>query len=145
MWPASTYHPLVRLRAVPGLFLRPHAWATAERPSSGPGADLPRGGELEITVDVSAGTTTMFIRGQLDLVTMPLLAEQLTRVLAARPARLVLDLTRTGFLDCGSARLIATASQYLPPGQRVVLRRPAPGIRRIFELTRLDVNCDIEG
>jgi anti-sigma B factor antagonist len=140
MWPASTYHPLVRLRAVPGLFLRPHAWA-----ASGTGADLPRGGELEITVDVSAGTTTMFIRGQLDLVTMPLLAEQLTRVLAAKPARLVLDLTRTGFLDCGSARLIATASRSLPPGQRIVLRRPAPGIRRVVELTGLDVNCDIEG
>jgi anti-sigma B factor antagonist len=127
MWPTSTYHPLVLLRSVPGLFIRP------------------RGGEAEITVDVSAGTTTMFIRGQLDLVTMPLLAEQLTRVLAARPARLVLDLTRTGFLDCGSARLIATASRSLPPGQRVVLRRPAPGIRRVFELTGLDVHCDIEG
>ncbi len=144
MWPASTYyHPLVRLRAVPGLLLRPHAWATAERPSSDTGAAL--GGAAEITVDVSAGTTTMFIRGQLDLVTMPLLAEQLTRVLAAEPARLVFDLTRTGFLDCGSARLIATAGQSLPSGQRVVLRRPAPGVRRVFELTELDVNCDIEG
>lgn len=145
MWPSSTYHPLLRLRTrtFPGLLLRQHA-LTAALPPRDTGADT-RGGRVEITVELSPGTTTVFIRGQLDLVTMPLLAEHLTTVLAVRPRRLVIDLTRTGFLDCGSARLIATASQSLPPGQRVVLRRPAPGVRRVFELTGLDANCDMEG
>jgi anti-anti-sigma factor len=131
MWPGSTYHPLVRLRSVPSLLLRQHPWPTTER--------------VEITVDAGPGTTTVFIGGQLDLVTMPFLSEQLARVLVKRPRRLVLDLTRTEFLDCGSARLIAATGRSLPPGQRPVIRCPAPGVRRVFELTGLDADCEIEG
>jgi anti-anti-sigma regulatory factor len=104
MWPGSTYHPLVRLRSVPSLFLRQHPWPTTER--------------VEITVDAGPGTTTVFIGGQLDLVTMPFLSEQLARVLE---------------------------NQSLPPGQRPVIRCPAPGVRRVFELTGLDADCEIEG
>jgi anti-anti-sigma factor len=99
---------------------------------------------IEMAVDVGPGTTTVFIRGELDLVTMPFLTEQLATVLEKMPGRLVLDLSRTGFVDCGSARLLAATGRSLPPGQRPVIRRPAPGVRRIFELTGLDVDCEIE-
>jgi anti-anti-sigma factor len=132
MWPAgSTCHPLVRLRSVPSLLLRQHPWPTTDR--------------VKITVDVGPGTTTVFIVGQLDLVTLPILSEYLARVLDKRPRRLVLDVTRTDFLDCGSARVIAATGRSLPPGQRPVIRRPSPGVRRIFELTGLDAECEIEG
>jgi anti-anti-sigma regulatory factor len=53
-------------------------------------------------------------------------------------------LARTDFIDCGSARLIAAAGRSLPEGQRPVIRRPGPGVRRIFELTGLDALCEIE-
>ncbi|MGD0065699.1 MAG: STAS domain-containing protein [Streptosporangiaceae bacterium] len=96
-------------------------------------------------MDSGPGTTTVFISGELDLVTMPFLAEHLTRVLERRPRRLVLDLTRTEFLDCGSARLIGATGRSLPPGQRLVLRRPSPGVLRVCQLTGLDASCDIEG
>ena len=76
---------------------------------------------------------------------MPFLAEHLTRVLERKPRRLVLDLTRTEFLDCGSARLIGATARSLPAGQRPVLRRPSPGVLRVFQLTGLDASCDIEG
>ena len=66
----------------------------------GPGHD--RGG-------VAPGAATIVIRGELDLVTMPFLAEQLTLVSRDKPGRLVFDLAGTGFMDCGSARLIAGA------------------------------------
>jgi anti-anti-sigma factor len=131
MWPGFTYHPLVRLRAVPSLLLRPHPWPTAER--------------IEITVDAAPGTTTVVIGGQLDLVTMPFLAERLVQVLEKGPGRLVFDLARTEFIDCGSARTIAATGRSLPPGQRPVIRRPAPGVRRVFELTGLDADCEIDG
>src|ERR1035437_62471 len=140
MWLGSAYHPLVRLPSVPSLLLRQHPWSAEG--SSMSGARSPGAGgsssaasllreRIEITVDVGPGTTTVFIRGELDLVTMPFLAEQLTTVLEKMPARLVLDLSRTGFVDCGSARLLAAAGRALPPGQRPVIRRPAPGVRRI--------------
>ncbi len=128
----STHHPLVRLRSVPSLLLRQQPYTL-------------RGDRVEITVDSGPGTTTVFISGQLDLVTMPFLAEHLTRVLERKPRRLVLDLTRTEFLDCGSARLIGATARSLPAGQRPVLRRPSPGVLRVFQLTGLDASCDIEG
>jgi anti-anti-sigma factor len=102
-------------------------------------------GRVEIEVEVGPGTTTVFISGELDLATMPFVSEQLALVHQTRPERLVLDLTRTGFLDCGSARMIVAAGRSLPVGRRPVIRCPSPGVRRILELTGLDADCEIEG
>jgi anti-anti-sigma factor len=90
------------------------------------------------------GTATLFISGDLDLVTMPLLCEHLAQVLRGKPRRLILDLSRTEFIDCGSARVIADTGRLLPPGQRPVIRRPPPGVRRVFLLTGLDARCEVE-
>jgi len=100
---------------------------------------------VAIEVDGGPGTTTVFISGELDLVTMPFVSEQLTLVLETRPERLVLDLTRTRFLDCGSARMIVATGRSLPVGRLPVIRRPSPSVRRILELTGLDAYCEIEG
>jgi anti-sigma B factor antagonist len=101
-------------------------------------------GRVAIEVEVGTATTTVFISGELDLATMPFVSEQLALVRQTRPERLVLDLTRTGFLDCGSARMIVAMGRSLPAGQRLVIRRPSPGVRRILELTGLDALCEIE-
>jgi len=100
---------------------------------------------VAIEVDGGPGTTTVFISGELDLVTMPFVSEQLTLVLETKPERLVLDLTRTRFLDCGSARMIVATGRSLPVGRLPVIRRPSPSVRRILELTGLDAYCEIEG
>jgi anti-sigma B factor antagonist len=83
-------------------------------------------------------------RGELDLVTMPVFAEQLTLALRENPERLVLDMAATDFMDCGSARLIAGAARSLPEGGRLVIRRPGRGVRRMLELTGLDAYCEID-
>ncbi len=54
------------------------------------------------------------------------------------------DLAGAHFMDCGSARLIATAGHWLPGSPRPVIRHPGPGVRRILELTGLDAQCEIE-
>jgi anti-anti-sigma factor len=110
-----------------------------------PGAAAQDGDRVTIEVQARPGTTTIVVRGELDLVTMPFLAEQLTLVLRNRPGRLVFDLAGTYFMDCGSARLVVGAGQGLPGGRRPVIRRPGPGVRRILELTGLDAYCEIEG
>ena len=102
-------------------------------------------GRVMIEVESASGVTTIFIRGELDLVTMPFLAEQLTLVARDKPGRLLFDLAGTSFLDCGSARLIVGAGEWLPEGRRPVIRRPAPAVRRILKLTGLDACCEIEG
>ena len=102
-------------------------------------------GRVMIEVEAAPAATTIFVKGELDLVTMPLLTEQLTLVARDKPGRLVFDLAGTDFMDCGSARLIAGAGEWLPEGQRPVIRRPGRAVRRILELTGLDAYCEIEG
>jgi anti-anti-sigma factor len=106
-------------------------------------APAPRPGHVAIEVTAGPETTTVCIRGELDLVTMPLLAEQLATILRDGPGRLVFDLAGTTFLDCGSARLIARAGP-ASGGQRSLICRSSPGVRRILELTGLDAYCEIE-
>src|SRR5271170_1074568 len=106
--------------------------------------DLRSADRVAIEVDVGRGTTTVFISGELDLATMPFVSRQLTLILDTRPERLVLDLTRTSFLDCGSARMIVATGRSLPAGRRPVIRRPSAAVRRILELTGLDAQCEIE-
>jgi len=103
-----------------------------------------QGGRVTIEMETRPGVATIVVKGELDLVTMPYLAAQLSRALRVCPGRLVFDLSGTQFMDCGSARLIADAGQRLPGGGRPVIRRPAPGVRRVLELTGLDAHCEIE-
>src|SRR5690242_11302872 len=103
-----------------------------------------QGGRVTIEVETRPGVTTIVVKGELDLVTMPYLATRLTLALRDRPGRLVFDLGETHFMDCASARLIVGAGQRMPGGRRPVMRRPGPGVRRVFELTGLDAHCEIE-
>jgi anti-anti-sigma factor len=99
---------------------------------------------VAIEVDVSLDTATVLISGELDLVSMPVLAARLSVVLRQRPRRLVLDMAGTTFMDCGCARLLASAGRFLPD-YRPVIRHPGPAIRRVLELTGLDAEFDFEG
>jgi anti-anti-sigma factor len=100
---------------------------------------------MVIKVEVSQDTTTVVITGELDLTTRPALAERLSPILLARPRWLVLDMAGTCFMDCGSARLIVSAAQFLPEGRRPIIRHPSRAVRRVLELTGLDAECEIEG
>ncbi len=131
--PGSACSPLPRGSAVSG---------QGARPGADPQPRLP--GPVAIEVDDGQETITVSIRGELDLVSMPVLAEHLALALRRKPGRLVLDMTATHFMDCGSARLIAEASRSLRAGGRLVIRRPGRGVRRILELTGLDEKCKIE-
>jgi len=108
------------------------------RPVTGPE------GRVTIEMDARPGTTTVVIKGELDLVTMPYLAEQLALASRDGPARIVFDLAGTSFLDCGSARLIVRAGQDPAGGRRPVIRRPGPAVLRVLELTGLDASCEID-
>jgi anti-sigma B factor antagonist len=99
---------------------------------------------LTVRADEAAGTATVVISGELDFTSTPSLAEQLAQVLARKPRRLVFDLAQVGFIDCASARLIVGTGRNLPEGRQPVIRRPAPAVRRILELTGLDAHCQVE-
>jgi anti-sigma B factor antagonist len=119
---------------------KPAAHGNGPPDPTGPAQD----GRVTIEVEARPGVTTIVVKGELDLVTMPYLATRLTLAIRDRPGRLVFDLSETHFMDCGSARLIAGAGQRLPGGGRPVIRRPPPGVRRVLQLTGLDAYCEIE-
>jgi anti-sigma B factor antagonist len=99
---------------------------------------------LSIRPGLIAGTATVVISGELDLLSTPSLAEHLDQILASSPERLVFDLSRVTFVDCAAARLIAGTEASLPGDQRPVLRRATREVRRVFELTGLDARCETE-
>lgn len=113
-------------------------------PRSGGRLMTVRDGRVTIEVVARQGTTTIIVRGELDLATTPFLAAQLALAAQDRPVRLVFDLSGTDFMDCGSARLITASRQWLPDGGLPAIRRPRPGVRRVLELTGLDAYCEIE-
>lgn len=105
----------------------------------------PQPGRVAIEVSAGRDATIVVIRGELDLVTAPVLDEQLRLAVAGKPARLVLDMSGTDFMDCGCARLIAAARSALPAEADLIIRQPSRGVRRVLELTGLDVYCEIQG
>lgn len=98
---------------------------------------------VAIEVDVSPAGATVLISGELDLVSMPVLDARLSVVLRQRPRRLVFDMAGTTFMDCGCARLLASAGQFLRD-YKPVIRHPGPAVRRVLELTGLDAEFEIE-
>ena len=100
---------------------------------------------ITVQVEAVAGVVTVFIVGELDLVTMPVLAARLEQILRDEPAQIVFDLAGTAFADIGSARLLVRAGRSGTAGRPPVIRHPRPGVRRILLLTGLDGYCEIEG
>jgi anti-anti-sigma factor len=94
-------------------------------------------------VDVTPESATVVIGGELDLVSMPVLAARLSVVLRRRPRRLILDMAGTTFMDCACARLLASAGQFLPD-YKPVIRQPTSAVRRVLQLTGLDAEFEIE-
>ena len=161
--PVSSYplpHRTAPFRLLPRYARRLHLLRTVPNAAHGPepadsGPDRPgsegqdteaavRAGQIAIEVVAGPATTTVFINGELDLVTKPFFAERLRLLLQKNPRRLVLDMERTSFMDCGCAQVIATAARSLPGEARLVIRHPGPGLRRVLELTGIDVCCEIE-
>ena len=82
--------------------------------------------------------------GEVDVTTVPSLSRFLEQVLERGPRKLVFDLAGVLFLDCAAARTIAGTGCALPGGQRPVLCRPRPVVRRLLSVTGLDAQCVIE-
>ena len=118
-------------------------WLDSGSDSSAHDPAGPSAYSVKIEVDVSPGTATVVISGELDLASMPVLAARMSVILRRRPRRLILDLAGTTFMDCASARMLASAGR-LFPDDRPVIRRPGPAVRRVLEVTGLDAEFEIE-
>jgi len=111
--------------------------------SPSPAQAGPNARSLAIQVDVTPERATVVIGGELDLVSMPVLAARLSVVLRRRPRRLILDMAGTTFMDCACTRLLANAGQFFPD-YKPVIRQPTSAVRRVLQLTGLDTEFEIE-
>ncbi|MFY9889278.1 MAG: STAS domain-containing protein [Streptosporangiaceae bacterium] len=95
---------------------------------------------------------TIVLTGDFDITAMPYLSARLAAVRAARPGRLVFDLTGVAFMDCRSVRLVVGAAGAGADGDvggptvndtGPVLIGPPPVVRRLLRITGLDRACEI--
>ena len=100
----------------------------------------PSGDRLRIELDGrSPGEATLRLVGELDLVTAPLLRDELARH-QARGVRIVLDLSGIEFLDStGLVLLMEVAREPATDGWSLALRRDlSPPVARLFQVTRTE-------
>jgi len=85
------------------------------------------------------GVTVLVVHGDADLHASPELRERLGAAIDAGDSSIVVDLTKTSFLDSTALGVLLGAVKRLGAGEariQVVVSRPE--IRRIFEITLLD-------
>lgn len=100
---------------------------------------------LEFEADMTAGTATIILSGDLDLGNQRELARHLAQVLEYEPQRLTFKMARVSFVDCASARLIVGTGRSLPEGTWPVIADAQPIVRRVLQITGLDALCDLAG
>jgi len=88
--------------------------------------------------------TTVFIHGEVDMATAPIMAARVRHVIDQSPKRLTLDLADMSFMDCSGVSVIAYALRESPGQFEVVLRHPRQLTRTVLELTGMDGPCVIE-
>jgi anti-sigma B factor antagonist len=104
--------------------------------------DDERAAEIVIDTQVDpVGTPIVSLAGELDSSNAASLESALASVTAARPERLIFDLSALRFMDsAGIAVLIGAAAKV----DAVQLRDPSPIVRRVVEITGLSDVLPIE-
>ena len=79
------------------------------------------------------------LEGEIDLHVSPSVAATLATMIAGHPARIVVDLSRTTYVDSsGLAILIAAMQKVEEYGGKLTLAGINENVRSIFEMARLD-------
>lgn len=88
--------------------------------------------------EVHDGITVVYVGGELDVATAPLLRTELDVLVENGSSRLVLDLAELTFLDASGLRVLVRARKLTAEhGGWLRLARVHPTARRVLELTRL--------
>jgi anti-sigma B factor antagonist len=86
------------------------------------------------------------MQGEIDLSTARGIGDAAELALRSGYVSLVLDLTDVTFMDSQGIRALVLADRTMTDaGGRLALRRPAPPVRRVLDLTGMDTIITIEG
>jgi len=101
---------------------------------------------MDFTVQVSDrdGWAVLLVHGEVDIATAPVLREKLHDLLGDGRSNLVIDLDDVGFLDSTALGvLVGTLKRARTEGGEVRLVVTQPRIRKVFEITRLDIAFEL--
>ena len=91
------------------------------------------------------GEVVVAVRGEIDIVTAPVLWETIAEVISDTK-RLVVDLSETDFIDStGLGVLVRALKRLRHHGGDLILRSPRANARKVFHATSLDRVITIEG
>jgi anti-sigma B factor antagonist len=83
------------------------------------------------------------VEGDLDVSSAPSLKWTLFELLDRGHTRLVIDLSRVGFMDSTALSVLVVIKRSLPDDGLLTLAAPSPGIRQLFRITNLDQTFDL--
>jgi len=96
-------------------------------------------GGLDVSLSTDGPTTVLFLRGEADLATLPIIVEALAGVIADRDGDVVVDLAGTDFISTVALSAILRARSVLAGAERrLTLRSPSAIARRLLEIVELD-------
>jgi anti-sigma B factor antagonist len=132
--------PARSLMAVPGRGGSEAGCTALPLPITGAVAGLAPGeaGQLQLSASDRAGVAVVSVRGELDLLALPVLQAYLSDLRSLRAARSVADLTGLAFLDCACLGvLVRHCKQIRGQGGSFALAGPQAAVRRILAVTGL--------
>ncbi len=95
--------------------------------------------ELQITVRTEGSVSVVDVAGEVDLYTAPKFEEALTRAAAATPPLVIVNLTRTTYLDSTALRVLTAARKRVQERDgEIALVSTQPKIDKLFTITGLD-------
>lgn len=100
---------------------------------------------MSVRVRQVEGRTIVWLEGEHDLATSAMLADILTRVIAADDADVVIDMSEVRFVALATIDVLAAASASLRSGWReLTVRAPSRGALRMLQLCGLDEMVEAE-
>jgi anti-sigma B factor antagonist len=101
---------------------------------------------FEVSCMHDGSAAHLALRGELDMLSAPLLARALESASRGDPARVILDLRELRFMDVSGLRAILDAARSARrDGRSLVIANPMPHIVRLLELTAIDQSLEVLG
>jgi anti-sigma B factor antagonist len=102
--------------------------------------------QLRITAEHAEDREILYLDGELDPHTAPLLKQEVDRLAEAGARQIVLDLSRLQFIDSSGLRVVISAHRDIAErGGELTLRSPSETAQRLLEITGLVDHITIVG
>jgi anti-anti-sigma factor len=99
---------------------------------------------LQLETEDANGYVRLALRGELDIASAPRVEEALTRIEAAAPGLILIDLRGLEFMDSTGLRTVVSAdARAREQGRRLAVVRGPEQVDRIFTVTRLDERLEM--